>query len=335
MFIFLAFVKLVVRSMDRHLTFELGRICERAALAAAPFVGRGDRHAADKAATEAMRAAFDDLAIRGTIVIGEGERDEAPMLYIGEEVGAKNAGRRQDDVALKIAVDPLEGTNLCADGLPGAITVIAAVIEGEGKLLHAPDVYMEKIAVGEAAAGSINLEASVAENLQNIAKALEKPVEEITVVALDRPRHERLIKEIRAMGARIRLITDGDVAAALAAAMPENDIDVLMGVGAAPEGVLAAAGLRAMRGEIQGRLVFKDDAQKERARRMGVADPNHIFTTEELAQGNVMFAACGVTTGDFLRGVRYTKHGAYTHSVVMRSKSQTIRWIEAEHHFGA
>ncbi|MDP3963278.1 MAG: class II fructose-bisphosphatase [bacterium] len=330
--------------MDRHITFELGRICERAALACAPFVGRGDRHGADKAATEAMRQAFDDLGIRGTIVIGEGERDEAPMLYIGEEVGAHARhkphaeGRDYSGSAgfkLQIAVDPLEGTNLCANGLPGAITVIAATQEGEGTLLAAPDVYMEKIAVGEACVGRVDLTASVAENLRNIASALEKPVEEVTVVALDRPRHEKLIDDVRKAGARIRLITDGDVAGALAAAMPENDIDVLMGIGAAPEGVLAAAGLRAMRGQIQGRLVFKNDAEKERARTMGVSDPDHIFSTEELASGNVMFAACGVTTGEFLRGVRYTKHGAYTHSVVMRSATHTIRWIEAEHHFGS
>lgn len=322
--------------MDRHIVFELGRICEQAALACSPFVGHGDRHAADAAATEAMRKAFDDLCVRGNIVIGEGERDEAPMLYIGESVGRLNAlPRTIADYELEIAVDPLEGTNLCAHGLPGAITVIAAAIKGEGRLLHAPDVYMDKIAVGEACAGEIDLRNTPAENLSRIAKALGKPVEKVTVVVLDRPRHEKLIAQIRQAGARIWLITDGDVVGALAAAMPENDIDVLMGIGAAPEGVLAAAGLRAMRGEIQGRLVFKDDAQKERAKKMGVADPDHIFTTDELAEGNVMFAATGVTSGDFLKGVRYTKHGAYTHSVVMRSKSHTIRWIEAEHHFGS
>jgi len=249
------------------------------------------------------------------------------MLYIGEEVGRSSSGPK-----LEIAVDPLEGTNLCANGWPGAITVIAAAVKGEGKLLHAPDMYMEKIAVGEACRGAIDIRTSPAENLKRISECLKKPVQELTVMILDRPRHEKLIAEVRAVGARIRLITDGDVAGALASAMPDNAVDVLMGVGAAPEGVLAAAGLRAMHGEMQSRLVFKDDAERERAKGMGITDPDHIYTAEELAQGNVLFAATGVTAGDFLNGVRYTRHGAYTHSVVMRSKTQTIRWIEAEHH---
>ncbi|MDO8557653.1 MAG: class II fructose-bisphosphatase [bacterium] len=317
--------------MDRNIAFELGRICERAALACAPYVGRGDRHTADGAATDAMRKAFDDLYIRGTIVIGEGERDEAPMLYIGEKVGGK--GEAAEGPELEIAVDPLEGTNLCANGWPGAITVIAAAVKGEGKLLHAPDVYMEKIAVGEACRGATDLQLSPTENLNRIAVRLEKPVKELTIMILDRPRHEKLIEEVRKAGARIKLITDGDVAGALACAKRESGIDCLMGIGAAPEGVLAAAGLRALRGEIQGRLIFKDDAEKERAKSMGVTDPDHIYTTEELAQGNVMFAATGVTTGDFLKGVRYTKHGAWTNTVVMRSRTHTIRWQEVEHHF--
>ena len=325
-------------TMDRNIAFELGRICERAALACAPYVGRGNRHAADGAATEAMRKAFDDLSIRGSIVIGEGERDEAPMLFIGEEVGggATPITRSHDEVIipeLEIAVDPLEGTNLCANGWPGAITVIAAAIKGEGKLLHAPDMYMEKIAVGEACRGAIDIRVSATENLKRISERLAKPVQELTIMILERPRHEKLIAEVRAVGARIRLITDGDVAGALVTAKPESGIDCLMGIGAAPEGVLAAAGLRAMRGEIQGRLVFKDDTQRLRAKTMGVTDPDHIYTTEELAQGNVMFAATGVTTGDFLKGVRYTRHGAWTNTVVMRSRSHTIRWQEVEHHF--
>jgi len=327
--------------MDRAIAFELGRICERAALACAPFVGRGDRHAADKAATEAMRQAFDDIGIRGKVVIGEGERDEAPMLYIGEEVGKqampaghayRQAGRQGLSRRLEIAVDPLEGTNLCANGLPGAITVIAAAIEGEGKLLHAPDIYMEKLAVGEACRGSIDIKKSTAENLKSIAEQLKKPVEEVTVVVLDRPRHEQLIADIRNVGARIRLITDGDVEGALSAAKPDSGIDCLMGIGAAPEGVLAAAGLRAMRGEMQGRLVFKDDVERKRAEGMGINDLDRVYTTEELAQGHVMFAATGVTTGGFLQGVRYSKHGVWTNTVVMRSKTGTIRWQEVEHH---
>lgn len=314
--------------MDRNIAFELGRICERAALACAPLVGRGDRHAADDAATRAMRSAFDQFGIRGKIVIGEGERDEAPMLFIGEEVGINGSSPK-----LQIAVDPLEGTNLCANGLPGAIAVIAAAIEGDGKLLNAPDIYMEKLAVGKSAKGAIDILRSPAENLKNIADSLGKDIEEVTVMVLDRPRHEDLINQIRNAGARIRLITDGDVAGALAAAKPDSGIDCLMGIGAAPEGVLAAAGLRALGGEIQGKLVFRNEKEQERASGMGAGDPERVYKTEDLAQGNVMFAATGVTSGDFLEGVRYTKDGAWTNSVVMRSRTGTIRWQKVQHHF--
>lgn len=321
--------------MDRNLAFELGRICERAALAVAPLVGRGDRQAADQAATEAMRQAFEDLRLRGTIVIGEGERDEAPMLYIGEKVGISGTGS-----PLEIAVDPLEGTNLAASGWPGAITVIAAVITDEGRLLHAPDVYMEKIAVGEAARDAVKLGSSsektlqlVEKNLNGIAECLRKPVHELTIMVLERPRHEKLIAEIRRVGARIRLITDGDVAGALVTAKPESSIDCLMGIGAAPEGVLAAAGMRALGGQILGRLVFRNDTDRQRAQQMGAADDTHIYTSEELASGKVMFAATGVTSGDFLKGVRYTSKGAWTNTVVMRAQSGTIRWQEVEHRF--
>lgn len=314
--------------MDRNIAFELGRICEVAALACAPLVGRGDRHAADEAATHAMRGAFDRFGIRGKIVIGEGERDEAPMLFIGEEVGINGLSPK-----LQIAVDPLEGTNLCADGLPGAIAVIAAAIEGDGELLNAPDIYMEKLAVGESAKGAIDILKSPAENLKNIADSLRKEIEEITVVVLDRPRHQDLIKQIRDAGARIRLISDGDVAAALAAAKDDSGIDCLMGIGAAPEGVLAAAGLRALGGEIQGKLVFRNEEERERASAMGVGNPERVYKTEDLAQGNVMFAATGVTSGDFLEGVRYTQDGAWTNSVVMRSRTGTIRWQKVQHHF--
>ncbi|OGM99509.1 MAG: hypothetical protein A3B91_02025 [Candidatus Yanofskybacteria bacterium RIFCSPHIGHO2_02_FULL_41_29] len=340
--------------MERNIAFELGRICERAALAVAPFVGRGDRHAADNAATQAMRQGFEDLKIRGTIVIGEGERDKAPMLYIGEEVGL-SAERFYPEIIdeinpiyadffeeskLKIAVDPLEGTNLVANGWPGAITVIAGVVEGEGDLLHAPDIYMEKIAVGEEARECIKLGRSVEEtlklveeNLNNIACALKKHVKELTVMVLERPRHNDLVARIREVGARIRFITDGDVAGALATAKPNSGIDCLMGIGAAPEGVLASAAMRALRGQILGRLVCIKDEDRERAKIMGVEDFDHIYTSEEMAQGDVMFAATGVTGGDFLKGVVYVPGGALTNTVLMRSKSNTIRWQEVWHRF--
>jgi fructose-1,6-bisphosphatase II len=249
------------------------------------------------------------------------------MLYIGEKVGRCRDG----DVAIEIAVDPLEGTNLCATGGPNAISVIA--MGEKGKLLHAPDTYMEKIAVGPGAKGAIDLRRPPAENLRRIADALGKYVEDLTVVILDRPRHERLVHEVREAGARIKLIGDGDVAGALNTCFPDSGVDVLMGIGGAPEGVISAAAMRCVGGELQGRLAFRSDEERARARKYGMKDLDKIMTAEELAGGSVMFAATGVTDGDFLKGVRFTGEGARTHSVVMRSKTGTVRYIETVHHF--
>ena len=313
--------------MDRNLALEMVRVSEAAALSAARLMGRGDEKAADQAAVNAMRTALNSMDIRGTVVIGEGERDEAPMLYIGEEVGKGNSG----DPAVDIALDPLEGTTITANGGPNALAVIA--VADRGNFLHAPDTYMNKIAVGPRAVGVVDLDASPAENLGRVSEALGKPVAEVTAIILDRPRHKELIDAVRKAGARIRLIGDGDVSAAIATTFEDTGIDILFGIGGAPEGVLAAAALRCTGGEIQGRLQFRNDGEIERAKKMGLADPHRKFGTEELASGNVMFAATGVTDGDFLRGVRYTGHGARTHSVVMRSQTKTIRYIEASHHF--
>ena len=313
--------------MDRNLALEVARITEAAALASARFMGRGDRNGADQAAVEAMRKAFNDLHIRGEVVIGEGERDEAPMLYIGERVGRGQPG----DIEIEIAVDPLEGTNLCATGAPNAISVIA--MGEKGRLLRAPDCYMEKIAAGPEARGCIDLAKSPTENLRRVADCLGKYVEDLTVVILDRPRHERLIAEVRAAGARIKLIGDGDVSGAINTCFPDTGVDLLMGTGGAPEGVISAAALRCVGGDMQGRLVFRNEKERERASRMGVTDVEKVLSIEELAGGNVMFAATGVTHGDFLKGVRFTGEGARTHSVVMRSKSGTVRYIETEHRF--
>ncbi len=313
--------------MDRNLALEVVRVTEAAALASARLMGRGDEDGADRAAVEAMRRAFNDLAIDGEVVIGEGERDEAPMLFIGERVGRREPGA----IELEIAVDPLEGTALCASGAPNAISVVA--MGEKGKLLRAPDTYMEKIAVGPGARGAVDLRLSPTENLRRIADATGKYVEDLTVVILERPRHERLVAEVRAAGARIKLIGDGDVAGAINTCFPETGVDVLMGVGGAPEGVVSAAALRCVGGDMQGRLVFRSEAEKARARAMGVVDLERVMTAEELAGGNVMVSATGVTNGDFLRGVRFTGDGARSHSVVMRSKTGTIRYIETVHRF--
>jgi fructose-1,6-bisphosphatase II len=302
-------------------------VTEAAALASARLMGRGDHDGADAAAVEAMRHAFQDLEIRGEVVIGEGERDEAPMLYIGERVGRWGDG----DVEVEIAVDPLEGTNLCASGAPNALSVIA--MEEKGKLLRAPDTYMEKIAVGPGARGAIDLRRTPTENLRAIADALGKYVEDLTVVILERPRHEALVREVRAVGARIKLISDGDVAGALNACFPDTGVDVLMGIGGAPEGVITAAAMRCVGGDMQGRLRFRNDAERERARTMGLTDLDKVMTAEEMAGGSVMFAATGVTNGDFLKGVRFTGDGARSHSVVMRSRTGTARYIETVHRF--
>lgn len=313
--------------MDRNLALEVVRVTEAAALAASRLMGRGDEKACDQAAVDAMRRAFDSVRIRGTVVIGEGERDEAPMLYIGEQVGSGG----EDAPVVDIALDPLEGTTICATGRGNSISVIA--IAEQGKFLHAPDTYMEKIAVGPQAKGAIDLRKSPTENLQRIADAMGRYVEDLTVCILDRPRHEKLIREVREAGARIKLIGDGDVAGAVATCFEETGVDVLMGVGGAPEGVLAAAAIRCVGGDFQGRLKPRNEAEVERARKMGIEDVERVFTLEELAAGNVMFAATGVTSGDFLKGVRYTGTGAVTHSVVMRSKTGTIRYLETHHRF--
>ena len=317
--------------MDRNLALEVVRVTEAAALASARMMGRGDAHGADAAAVEAMRAAFEGIAIRGTVVIGEGERDEAPMLYIGERVGLGWSDDASITPRVDIAVDPLEGTNLCATGAPDAISCIA--IAADGRFLNAPDTYMDKIAVGPEARGAIDLERSWTWNLEAIAEAKKMKLEEVTVVITDRPRHAQLVAEVRAAGARIRLITDGDVSAAIATCSRESGVDALFGTGGAPEGVIAAAALRCVNGDMRGRLRFRNDAEVERARRMGVTDPHRIYTVEELAQGEVMFAATGVTNGAFLKGVQFFSGGARTHSIVMRSKSGTVRTIESTHHF--
>ncbi len=310
--------------MDRNLALEAVRVTEAAALASARVMGRGDEKAADQAAVDAMRRAFDSVGIAGTVVIGEGERDEAPMLYIGEKVGA---GGPEIDIAL----DPLEGTTITATGGPNALSVIA--MAEKGGFLHAPDTYMEKIAVGPRARGAIDITAPPAKNLKAIANALHVYVEDLTVVVLNRPRHEQLVRDIRAAGARIKLIPDGDVSAAIATCFESTGVDVLMGIGGAPEGVIAAAAIRCVGGDMQGRLVPRNNEEIERAKRMGVTDIHKVYQLGELAGGHVMFAATGVTDGDFLKGVRFVSGGATTHSVVMRSQSRTVRYIQATHHF--
>ncbi len=317
--------------MDRNLALEAVRVTEAAALASARLMGRGDSKGADHAAVEAMRHAFDTMAICGTVVIGEGERDEAPMLFIGEKVGAGWKEPERNCPKVDIAVDPLEGTNLCATGAPDAIAVIA--LAQDGQFLNAPDTYMDKIAVGPEGRGCIDISKSPTWNLQALAEAKHARVQDLTAIILDRPRHQDLIAEVRKAGARIRLITDGDVSAAIATCKRETGIDILFGIGGAPEGVLAAAALRCVGGDMQGRLKFRSAEEQERARTMGVTDGDRIYKLEELAQGDVMFAATGVTDGAFLGGVQFFGGGAKTTSVVMRSKSGTVRAIESTHHF--
>ena len=312
-------------SLDRNLALELVRATEAAALACSGLMGRGDEMAADQAAVDAMRGALNRIEMDSIVVIGEGERDQAPMLYIGEKVGTGSGDK------LEIALDPLEGTTICATGGPNALSVIAAA--EEGGFLHAPDTYMDKIAVGPAGRGAINIDKSPTENLRAVAEAKRVPVDELTVVILDRPRHENLIEEVRSVGARIKLIKDGDVSAAIATCSREHRVDLLMGIGGAPEGVIAAAALRCRGGDMHGRLMPRNAEEVERARGMGVTDIHAKLTLEDLASGNVMFAGTGVTSGDFLHGVSFRPEGAVTHSVVMRSETMTTRWIEAEHNF--
>ena len=318
---------LSISTMDRNLALEAVRVTEAAALAASRFVGLGDRDGADRAATEAMRVTFEYLHVDGTVVIGEGERDEAPMLYIGEKLGDGHP----DSPEVDIAVDPLEGTNLCANGINDALAVVA--MAEHGRFLNAPDTYMDKIAVGPIGAGVIDIRRSATENLHAIAEAKRVSVGDLTAVILDRPRHEALIAEVRKTGARIRLISDGDVGGAIATTDASTGVDVLLGIGGAPEGVLAAAALRCVGGDMQAVLKPRNAQERERAQRMGVTNPDQVFSLDDLATGDVMFAATGVTDGFLLRGVRLTGRGAETHSVVMRSRSGTVRYIRANHRF--
>ena len=312
--------------MDRNLTLEAVRVTEAAALAASRLMGRGDEKAADQAAVDAMRRALNSLHIEGTVRIGEGERDEAPMLFIGEQVGVG------DGPAIDIALDPLEGTTITAKGGPNALAVIA--MAEAGGFLNAPDTYMDKIAVGKGLpADVVDLDADPATNLTALAKAKKVDVGDLVACILDRPRHDELIAKTREAGARIMLIGDGDVSGVIATSEAEAGVDIYMGVGGAPEGVLAAAALRCIGGQMQGRLVFRNDDERGRGARLGITDFDRKYSLHELAGGEVMFAATGVTSGAMLRGVRRFRGGASTHSLVMRSKSGTVRYIEASHNF--
>jgi fructose-1,6-bisphosphatase II len=315
--------------METLLALEMVRVTEAAAIESARYMGRGDRMAADRAAVEQMRRTFDEVEMAGTIVIGEGERDEAPMLYSGETVGIAAPGQPEID----IAVDPLEGTNLVAMGLANAITVLAA--SEKGGLLNAPDTYMEKLCVGPIAAGHVDIRAPAIDNLNVVATALGRKVGDLTVVILDRPRHAELIEEVRKAGARIKLISDGDLSAAISCAVMGTGVHLVMGIGGAPEGVLTAAALRCLGGEIQARLRFRNDEERARAERMGTsADEERVFSTTDLAPGeNLVFSATGVTEGDLLNGVRFFGGGARTHSLVMGYQSKQVRFVDTVHMF--
>lgn len=312
--------------MERELALEIVRVTELAALASAPWMGRGEKNGADGAATNAMRTMLDSVSIRGTVVIGEGEMDEAPMLYIGEQVGS------QQGPEVDVAVDPLEGTNIVARGLNNAMSVIA--VASKGQLLHAPDMYMEKLAVGPQLAGKVQLTDSMERTLTTAAEVLGKSVADLTVMVLDRPRHESLIKSLRKVGVRIKFLSDGDVAGALAPSFPETGIDMYVGSGGAPEGVLAAAALRCLGGELQGRLMPADGDEYERCLKMGISDPYKVLSMSDMAgTGDVIFAATGVTQGEFLGGVRYfPDQRAETHSIVMRASTRTIRFVRTLHY---
>lgn len=311
------------QELNRQLVLEVVRVTEAGAIAAAKLTGRGDEKAADAAAVEAMRKAFNKLQIEGTVVIGEGERDEAPMLYIGEKVGA--GGPKVD-----IALDPLEGTTICAKAMPNALAVLA--ISEAGGLLNAPDVYMDKIAVGGGLPdGVIDLDKTPSENVRAVADAKGKPVEDMMVCVLDRPRHADMIKELRELGCGVALIGDGDIAGVIATTDAKTGIDLYMGSGGAPEGVLASAALRCIGGQMQGRLLFRNDDERARARKWGIEDLNRKYTMQEMASGDVIFAATGVTDGSMLEGVRFTERGVETDTITMRSKTKTIRRVQAIH----
>jgi fructose-1,6-bisphosphatase class II len=317
--------------MTSDLSLDFLRVVEQAAIACAHTMGQGDAHKSDAAAVTAMREALDTVLIDGTIVIGEGERDEAPMLYIGEKVGMGARGKFPWGTlpTVDIAVDPLEGTNLCATGAPNAIAVLAA--SSRGGLLHAPDLYMEKLVVGPSAKGAVSLDATVDENLKAIARCLDRSVDDLVVVVLERPRHETLVEQIRATGARIRLIGDGDLSAGIAAAVVGTGVHAVMGTGGAPEGVLTAAAMRCLNGEIFARLVIRKPEDEERCRAMG-AEPGKVYTSKELASGDgIIFAATGVTDGSLMRGVRFFGDGTRTSSIVMQSDPPRIRFIDTIH----
>jgi len=312
--------------MDRNLALEAVRVTEAAALAASRLMGRGDEKSADQAAVDAMRQVLNALAIDGTVVIGEGERDEAPMLYIGERVGTGKGPK------IDIALDPLEGTTITAKGGSNALSVIA--MAEQGGFLNAPDVYMDKIAVGGGLPeGVVDLDKAPKQNLADLAKAKKVEVADLVVCILDRPRHSELIAKVREAGARIMLIGDGDVSGVIATSTGDSGIDIYMGSGGAPEGVLAAAALRAIGGQMQGRLLFRNEEEKARARKWGITDLNRKYSMLDMAKGDVMFAATGVTSGSMLKGVRRFHQGAETHSIVMRSKTGTVRWVSAHHNF--
>jgi fructose-1,6-bisphosphatase II len=316
--------------MEERLSLEFLRVVENAAIASARTMGFGDRPKADEVAVEAMRKTMDQVEMDGTIVIGEGERDEAPMLYIGEKVGLATHAPKALFPQVDIAVDPLEGTNLCATGAPNAITVLAA--SERGGLLHAPDLYMEKIVVGPSCKGAVDLDASVADNLKSVAKRLDRDVEDLVVMVLDRPRHEKLISEIRAVGARIRLIGDGDLSAGISAAVVGTGVHMVMGTGGAPEGVLTAAALRCLNGQILARLVVSKPEHYERLEKMGVKDPNRIYATEDLAPGKkIIFACTGVTDGNLLKGVRFFGEGVRTSSMILTLDERQVRFIDSVH----
>ncbi len=318
--------------MEELLALEMIRVTEAAAIESARFMGRGAKDEADAAATEAMRRTMDEIDFDGRIVIGEGERDEAPMLYIGERVGRPGAAARADAPAIDIAVDPLEGTNLVAHGQAGAITVLAA--SESGGLTHAPDTYMEKLCVGPIAAGKVDIRSTPTENLRAIAAALGRKVSDITVVILERPRHDALIAEVRTTGARIKLIGDGDLSAAISCAVSGTGVHAVMGIGGAPEGVITAAALRCLGGEIQARFRYRSAEERERGERMGHGDEDRVYQTADLAPGeNLVFAATGVTAGDLLQGVRFFGGGARTHSLVMAYQTKQVRFVDTVHMF--